>query len=58
MDGPAKWAGFVFITGGVGLLLYLSEKDSEVADVDEADPFSLPGSTPNDHQKRDRDSDG
>ncbi|ELY84846.1 hypothetical protein [Natrialba taiwanensis] len=45
LDGPRKWAAFVLLTGGIGFLLYLSEKDTAVHDPADADPFSLPGSS-------------
>ncbi|OIB58701.1 hypothetical protein [Natrialba sp. SSL1] len=46
IHGPAKWAGFVFLTGFLGLVLYISDKDDEFHDPDDADPFSLPGTPP------------
>ncbi|WP_121741567.1 hypothetical protein [Natronorubrum halophilum] len=57
LDSPAKWAGFVFLSGGMGLLLFIADTDSEGRyEDDEADPFSLPGSTPTDRREENRDS--
>lgn len=46
LHSPAKWAGFVFLTGLLGLVLYLSDKDDKSHDPEDADPFSLPGTPP------------
>ncbi|AEH36773.1 hypothetical protein [Halopiger xanaduensis] len=57
LDSPAKWAGFVFITGGTGFLLYVADTDGEGRyEDDAADPYSLPGSTPADRREGGRDS--
>lgn len=51
MESPIKWAIFVFLTGFIGLILYISEKDTHMEAMDEADPYSLPSGVSKDHQE-------
>ncbi|QCS41094.1 hypothetical protein [Natrinema versiforme] len=57
LESPAKWAGFVFFSGGTGFLLYIVDSDDETRVDGEADPFSLPGSMATDRRDGSLDSD-
>ncbi|WP_154660474.1 hypothetical protein [Halopiger goleimassiliensis] len=54
LESPLQWAAFVFVFNGIGLILYLSEKDTQLHDEADATPYSLPGKKKNGHDDQQR----